>query len=71
MWISIITTVFIRVPLAYAISFATRTPALPHGTFWCIHSSMLASWLTGALITTLLYKTGKWKKGTVLEDVHA
>ena len=71
MWISIITTVFIRVPLAYAISFATRTPALPHGTFWCIHSSMLASWLTGALITTLLYKTGKWKKGTVLEDIHA
>ena len=31
MWISLITTVFIRVPLAYGISWLTVTPELPHG----------------------------------------
>lgn len=29
MWISIATTIFIRVPIAYGIAFMTRTPELP------------------------------------------
>ncbi len=70
MWISIITTVLIRVPLAYAISWLTRTPALPHGTFWCIHGSMLVAWVSGALITALLYKSGRWMKNTALEGTR-
>lgn len=31
MWISIVTTVFIRVPLAYGIAYFTKTPELPGG----------------------------------------
>ena len=31
MWISMVTTVAIRVPLAYGIAWATRTPELPQG----------------------------------------
>lgn len=61
MWISFISTVVVRVPIAYGISFATRTPELPHGIKECIQISLLTSWVTGALITTIFYARGKWK----------
>jgi putative MATE family efflux protein len=61
MWISLLTTVAIRVPLAYGISFLTRTPELPIGRFECIHISLLSSWVMGALITFFFYRRGKWK----------
>ncbi len=62
MWISLITTVIFRVPLAYGISYLTRTQTLPVGRFECIQISLLASWLMGALLTTLFYLKGGWKK---------
>ena len=65
MWISIVTTIFIRVPIAYGISFLTRTPELPHGRQECIFISLLVSWLLGALITFAFYKRGKWKEKAV------
>lgn len=61
MWISLITTVAIRVPLAYGISYLTRTPELPYGQNICIQISLLASWLIGALLTFFFYRMGKWK----------
>jgi len=61
MWISLITTVAIRVPLAYGISFLTRTPELPYGQSICIQISLLCSWLIGALLTAIFYARGKWK----------
>ncbi|MCM1251459.1 MAG: MATE family efflux transporter [Clostridium sp.] len=65
MWISIATTIFIRVPIAYGISFLTRTPELPNGRQECIFISLLSSWLIGALITFIFYKRGKWKEKAV------
>lgn len=65
MWISIATTIFIRVPIAYGISFLTRTPELPTGRQECIFISLLSSWLIGALITFIFYKRGKWKEKAV------
>lgn len=65
MWISIVTTIFIRVPIAYGISFLTRTPELPTGRQECIFISLLVSWLIGALITFIFYKRGKWKNRAV------
>lgn len=65
MWISIVTTIFIRVPVAYGISFLTRTPELPTGRQECIFISLLVSWLIGALITFIFYKRGKWKNRAV------
>ena len=41
MWISLITTVVVRVPLAYGIADFT-------GRQECIHISLLCSWLIGA-----------------------
>ncbi len=61
MWISLITTVLLRLPLAYGISYLTRTPALPIGRKECIQISLVITWLMGALITFIFYKIGKWK----------
>lgn len=62
MWISLITTVGIRVPIAYGISWLTTTPELPHGNSDCIYISMLISWLLGAAVTYFFYRRGKWKQ---------
>lgn len=65
MWISIVTTICIRVPVAYGISYLTRTPQLPNGRQECIFISLLISWILGALITFVFYKRGKWKEKAV------
>ena len=61
MWISLITTVVFRVPVAYGISYLTTTPALPHGRQECIQISLFLSWLMGAVLTYIFYRIGKWK----------
>ncbi len=68
MWISVITTVIIRVPLAYGIAYFTRSEALPHGTPDSLYISLLVSWIMGALITAALYRRGKWKEKAVIRD---
>jgi len=65
MWISLCTTFIIRVPIAYGISFLTRTAELPYGRQECIPISLLASWLVGALLTAFFYKRGKWKSKAI------
>ena len=65
MWISTVTAVVIRVPVAYGISYLTRTPELPNGRQECIFISMLVSWLISAAFTTAFYKRGKWKQKAV------
>ncbi|MBR3811451.1 MAG: MATE family efflux transporter [Agathobacter sp.] len=61
MWISLFTTVIIRVPVAYGISYLTRTPELPFGRFECLPISLLSSWCMGAIVTAIFYLRGKWK----------
>ena len=65
MWISLITTVAIRVPLAYGISYLTRTDLLPFGRYECIQVSLLASWVIGAVLTVIFYTKGKWKSKAI------
>ena len=65
MWISLITTVAIRVPIAYGISYLTRTHELPNGQSICIQISLLASWLIGAVLTTIFYGRGEWKNKAI------
>jgi len=65
MWISLITTVVVRVPLAYGISFLTRTPQNPLGMSECIQISLLCSWVTGAVLTAIFYRIGKWKNKAI------
>jgi len=65
MWISIATTIFIRVPIAYGIAFVTRSAEFPNGRQECIFISLLISWLCGALLTFFFYKRGKWKSKAI------
>lgn len=65
MWISIVTTVIVRVPIAYGIAYLTRTAELPNGRQECIFISLLCSWLFGALVTTIFYLRGNWKKKAI------
>ena len=62
MWISLFTTVVVRVPIAYSIAYLTRTPELPNGRQECVYISLLCAWLLGALATTIVYMKGNWKK---------
>ena len=66
MWISLCTTVFLRIPLAYGISYLTRTPQLPNGRFECIQISLLITWVMGAVLTAIFYRVGKWKNKAIM-----
>ena len=68
MWVSLLTTIVIRVPIAYGIAFLTRSEALPNGTPDSIFISLLVSWVMGALLTVVLYRRGKWRKAVVMHD---
>ncbi len=67
MWISLCTTVLVRIPIAYGISFLTTTPELPHGIKECIPISLLCTWVLGAVLTSIFYSKGKWRQKAVLE----
>ena len=65
MWISLITTVALRVPVAYGIAWLTRSELYPNGRSECIFISLLVSWVIGALITAVSYRRGKWKSKSI------
>ncbi len=65
MWISLITTVAIRIPIAYGISYLTIAPGLPNGRCECVQLSLLCSWVIGAVLTTIFYSRGKWKTKSI------
>lgn len=62
MWISMITTVGIRVPLAYLMVYLTKSAEFPQGRKECLFISLLISWLLGALLNVIFYARGKWKE---------
>ena len=55
MWISIITTVVIRTPIAYLLAYLTGSPD-------SLFISLLISWVMGAVITSVCYRRGRWKE---------
>ena len=61
MWISIVTTVIIRVPLAYILAHLTRSAAYPTGRPESTFVSLLVSWILGAIITYALFRRGTWR----------
>lgn len=60
MWISLVTTVAVRVPLAYGIAWFIKAQGLSSG-YESIWISLLISWVLGAVFTIFFYRTGKWK----------
>lgn len=66
MWLSILTTVIIRVPLAYLMTWMTRSPEHPQGQFYMMFVSMLIAWLIGSALTLIVYRAGKWKEKALI-----
>ena len=62
MWISICTTIIIRVPAAYLIAHLTASPHWPNGTPWALSGSLLIAWTLGAVLQALAFKFGPWRK---------
>ncbi|MDE5746146.1 MAG: MATE family efflux transporter, partial [Acetatifactor sp.] len=62
MWISLMTTVVVRVPLAYGLVYLTKTPELPQGRYESLWISLLTAWVLGAVINFVFYRLGRWKK---------
>ena len=65
MWISLITTVAIRVPVAYGLAYLTRSEVYPSGRCESVFISLLFSWTLGAVITFIFYRLGKWKQKAI------
>lgn len=68
MWISLVTTILIRVPLAYGLAYLTKSAQYPQGRRECIFISLLISWVFGALVTMLFYGRGKWRRKALLSS---
>ncbi|MDY4519510.1 MAG: MATE family efflux transporter [Candidatus Spyradocola sp.] len=65
MWISLITTVALRVPIAYIWAYFTRTPAYPTGSPEALFFSLLISWVMGAIINIIAFRNGKWRTKSI------
>ena len=62
MWVSIISTIILRVPAAYLIAYLTAGEAWPKGSPYALSGSLLFSWTLGMVIQVSAYKKGNWKK---------
>lgn len=61
MVISAVTTVIIRVPVAYLIAFLTKSEAFPAGSPESLYWSLLISWVSGTILSIIFFIRGKWK----------
>jgi hypothetical protein len=51
-----ISTVALRIPVAYALAYLTRSAAYPNGHPFSLSISLLVSWTMGAVISIIAYK---------------
>ena len=62
MWISIFTTVVLRVPVAYVLAFFTKSAAYPNGHPFALSISLLVSWVMGMIISVIAFRWGRTRK---------
>ena len=62
MWISIISTIIIRVPVAYLLAYLTRGEGYPHGKPLALFASLMISWAIGMIISVVVFRLGRWRK---------
>lgn len=66
MWISLVTAIVLRVPIAYALVAITKGMGAPVFTQQkMVYVSLLVGWTLGMVITSIVYKSGHWKKKQV------
>ena len=62
MWISLFTTIGLRLPTAYIVAYLTRCPEWPNGRPEALSISLLVAWVMGAVISAIAFRRGKWRK---------
>jgi len=62
MWISIISTVVLRIPIAYLLADASKSLIWPQGNPLSLSVSLLVSWTVGMLLSVVAYRWGKTRK---------
>ena len=62
MWISLFTTIGLRVPVAYILAWYTRCEMWPKGRPEALSISLLVPWVLGAVISAAAYRRGKWRR---------
>ena len=62
MWISILSTVALRIPIAYGLAYFTRSAEYPHGHPFALPISLLCSWTLGMLFSIIAFRFGKTRK---------
>ena len=62
MWITMVTTILLRIPVAYSLAYLTRCAEFPNGRPEALFTSLLISWSMGALISYIVFRRGKWRR---------
>ena len=62
MWISMLQTIFIRIPLAYWLADLTRSAEYPVGQPIALFGSLMAGWCVGMVVSAIVFSMGRWKK---------
>ena len=69
MWISMISTIVLRIPVAYGLAYLTRTEDFPQGHPFSLSVSLLVSWTMGMLISLFAYRRSRVRQ-VILENTR-
>ena len=67
MWISMCSTVLLRIPVAYAMAHFTKSALYPNGHPFSLSTSLLVSWTMGMVISIIAYRRSKVRQ-TILAE---
>ena len=62
MWVSIITSIALRVPTAYLLAYLSRSETWPNGSPYALSGSLLVAWTLGMVLHVIAFRMGKWTK---------
>ena len=62
MWLTLFSSIAMRIPTAYLLAYLTRTPEFPNGQPAALFTSLLICWCVGALTSFLVFRRGKWRE---------
>ena len=62
MWISIFSTIALRIPVAYVLAYFTRSAEFPKGHPYALSTSLLVSWTVGMVISVIAFRYGRTRK---------